>query len=264
MQTLEEKRAYRREWYLKNRDKMAQWNKEYHLRNKDVSAKKSREWRLANKDKLRESSRKWSAENREKANTYSRKSYYKNRSKTLEKRRELYSKNEYRKEYFREWVCRNKDKTKKYARKSRIKNKLKIAEWRRGWRLKNKEKVLEYNRNRQRIYRKSSPQHVLSNRIGCAMWRSLRQKKAARRWEDLVGYTAGDLKTHLESLFAEGMTWKLLMQGKIHIDHIMPVSRFKYEYPEDPEFKICWGLSNLQPLWAADNLKKNDKILCAM
>lgn len=27
--------------------------------------------------------------------------------------------------------------------------------------------------------------------------------------------------------------------------------------PDDPEFRECWALSNLQPLWAKDNMSKH-------
>jgi hypothetical protein len=34
---------------------------------------------------------------------------------------------------------------------------------------------------------------------------------------------------------------------------------FKFETPEDPDFKACWALSNLRPLWSTDNIRKSDK-----
>ena len=49
--------------------------------------------------------------------------------------------------------------------------------------------------------------------------------------------------------------------GEWHIDHILPDSSFYYVSTEDDEFKKCWALSNLQPLWAIDNLKKSNKII---
>ena len=95
--------------------------------------------------------------------------------------------------------------------------------------------------------------------MGSAIWHSLKSIKARRHWETLVGYTVDDLKKHLESLFRDGMSWE--NRGKWHIDHIVPRFRFHYEKPEDPEFKVCWGLNNLQPLWGADNLSKGAKTM---
>ena len=77
--------------------------------------------------------------------------------------------------------------------------------------------------------------------------------------QKLIGYTYDELTTHLESLFKDGMTWKGFMRGEIHIDHIVPKSRFRYNKPDDPELRACWSLGNLQPLWAKDNLSKWNK-----
>jgi hypothetical protein len=101
----------------------------------------------------------------------------------------------------------------------------------------------------------------ISNRIHSALWRSLKGNKNGRSWEMLVGYTCTDLKKHLENLFSDGMTWENM--GKWHIDHIIPKSLFNYETEEDEEFKKCWALSNLQPLWAIDNLRKSNKLFGA-
>lgn len=85
---------------------------------------------------------------------------------------------------------------------------------------------------------------------------SLVGRKAGRRWEEVVGYSLDDLMAHLESQFWPGMSWDNF--GTWHIDHIVPRSAFSFESTDDPEFRDCWALSNLQPLWAADNLHKSD------
>ena len=73
-----------------------------------------------------------------------------------------------------------------------------------------------------------------------------------------VGYTIKELMEHLEKKFVEGMTWD--NYGKVwHIDHIKPDSMFNYESVEDEEFKECWSLDNLQPLFAEDNLRKGNR-----
>ena len=99
----------------------------------------------------------------------------------------------------------------------------------------------------------------MQNRIRSGIHQSLSKGiKNNRKWELLVGYTVEQLKHHLESQFKDGMTW--LNMGKWHIDHIIPISAFNYEKPEDIDFKKCWELSNLQPMWAIDNFKKHDKL----
>ena len=65
------------------------------------------------------------------------------------------------------------------------------------------------------------------------------------------------LISYLESKFTEGMTWD--NHGEWHIDHIIPCCSFNLENEE--EQKKCFHYTNLQPLWAKDNLRKGGKIL---
>lgn len=71
-------------------------------------------------------------------------------------------------------------------------------------------------------------------------------------------FTLQELMLHLEKRFVPGMTWQ--NYGEWHIDHIRPDSSFSYESATDPAFLECWALSNLQPLWKLDNLKKGSKL----
>lgn len=70
---------------------------------------------------------------------------------------------------------------------------------------------------------------------------------------DALGCTSLELKHHLESRFTEGMNWD--NYGKWHVDHIKPISLAKTEQ----EAIQLSHYTNLQPLWAADNLKKSNK-----
>lgn len=76
---------------------------------------------------------------------------------------------------------------------------------------------------------------------------------------DALGYTSNELKEHLERQFTNGMSWEKFLAGEIHIDHIIPKSKFDLNTLED--LKACHGLSNLRPLWAKHNLKKSDHVL---
>ena len=78
--------------------------------------------------------------------------------------------------------------------------------------------------------------------------------------ENTLGYTFAQLRAYIESKFTEAMTWDLLMDGKIEIDHVIPRSSFYYESVHDQDFKDCWALSNMQPLWKKDNRAKSDKM----
>jgi len=106
-----------------------------------------------------------------------------------------------------------------------------------------------------------SVSYRLSHRMSDGIRDAICKNKAGRHWETLVDFTLEELKKHIESQFKDGMTWGAFMQGNIHIDHKIPQSKFKYEKPEDTEFRVCWSLSNLQPLWAKDNLSKSSKTM---
>ena len=70
----------------------------------------------------------------------------------------------------------------------------------------------------------------------------------------LLGYSPMDLVKRIESQFTDGMSWD--NKGEWHIDHIRPVVTFNFDSTDHPEFKECWALENLQPMWATDNLSK--------
>jgi hypothetical protein len=73
----------------------------------------------------------------------------------------------------------------------------------------------------------------------------------------LVGCSIEELKSHLQKLFLPDMNWN--NYGEWHIDHIIPCSSFNLTSIE--EQKKCFNYTNLQPLWAKDNLKKGVKLL---
>lgn len=71
---------------------------------------------------------------------------------------------------------------------------------------------------------------------------------------DSVGYTSAQLAAHIEKQFLPGMTWD--NRREWHVDHILPIRSFTYDSFQCPDFKACWALANLRPIWALDNLKK--------
>ena len=57
-----------------------------------------------------------------------------------------------------------------------------------------------------------------------------------------------------------GMTWETHGKYGWHIDHKIPISAFNFESPKDLDFKKCWALINLQPMWAKENIRKGAKV----
>jgi len=115
----------------------------------------------------------------------------------------------------------------------------------------------EYYEKKREDKRKDNLQSTLRGCMGTAIRNSLKLKKLSkddRVWEKRVGYSTEDLKKHLESQFTEGMSWDNFEDW--HIDHIIPQNLFIYESFEDEQFKMCWCLENLRPLWGKDNVTR--------
>ena len=137
--------------------------------------------------------------------------------------------------------------------------------WMRNWRENNPDASKEYSRS---YYNRHSSKFrsvaktrykldPLGARVSAGIRASIRGEKAGRRWSALVGYTADQLEDHIKRQFLPGMSME--NRHLWHIDHITPLSSFKYTSVNDEDFKAAWSLTNLRPIWAKDNQRKSDK-----
>lgn len=117
------------------------------------------------------------------------------------------------------------------------------------YRLNNREKINKYFKNRYI----NKPHEYAWRGMLSSVIRRLGGKKEFSTYETL-GYSAEQLKKHLENLFTDGMSWD--NWGEWHIDHKIPISKFNKK--DDP--KLVNSLNNLQPMWEVDNIRKSDKI----
>lgn len=201
------------------------------------------------KEKHKESSKKYRQEHKEekkiKDKQYRQKPEVKNRIN--EDRRKKYSENglsEKKKEYLKQYM---KEYNKKYIKtpKGEAANaKYRKSQKHKDYRKKQYEKI------------KNKPEYKINQYMSKGLWKALKNKKQGS-WKNLVSFSIEELKTHLENLFLPGMTWD--NYGEWHIDHIKPRSTFNIVSKTCSDLKECWSLSNLQPLWAKDNLKKSNK-----
>jgi len=119
---------------------------------------------------------------------------------------------------------------------------------------KNRKNELEFIRAREdKAFR-------LNRKMRVSMNHSLKYNgsKNGFHWFDLVNYDVNDLIKHLEKQFQDGMSWD--NYGEWHIDHKIPISVFNFSSPDHIDFKKCWALKNLQPMWASENISKHNKI----
>lgn len=157
------------------------------------------------------------------------------------------------KSHYRKYYSKNKEHINKKGKLYSIKNRAKTREYDRLWHRNHRDKT---KLSKQRYNNKIETR--ISNAISTPIGRLLHGKKAGRKWQTLTGWTLEELMAHLKKQFKDGMSWD--NYGQWHIDHIIPKAYFKFESASDPEFKRCWALSNLRPLWAKDNLHKSSNI----
>jgi len=107
---------------------------------------------------------------------------------------------------------------------------------------------------------KETPSFKLNSNIRRAIGKALNGSKNGRHWETLAGYTLDQLKSHIECQFLPGMSWDNYSVTGWHIDHIIPKNVFNFSKPEHPDFKRCWSLDNLRPMWSVENIRKGNRI----
>lgn len=119
--------------------------------------------------------------------------------------------------------------------------------------------VKERKNARRRERRITDPQFAVLERCRNRIAIALRNKsKKAFLTEELLGAPVAEVVVWLQNQFTDGMTWELLETGRIHIDHIIPVSLF--DLTNEDAQKVAFNYKNLQPLWAEDNLIKGDHV----
>ena len=165
-------------------------------------------------------------------------------------------------EITRNWTAKNPEWVYNRHKKWRDENRELANEIKRDWLNKNPEKRKQYRENykpRKREQRKerrnTDPIFNLTNRMRGRLRKYLiilNITKTNKTFE-IVGCSPQFLKEHLEKQFVDGMTWE--NRSEWHIDHKIPLSSAK---TEEELYKLC-HYTNLQPLWAEENLKKSNK-----
>ena len=107
---------------------------------------------------------------------------------------------------------------------------------------------------RERLYYENSAKFRLDCLSKAVLRNCLKGTQSNTLFETWFGYSLQEFKDHIEKQFHPYMNWN--NYGQWHIDHKEPKAKFNYETIGCEEFKKCWSLDNLQPLWKQDNLKK--------
>ena len=201
------------------------------------------------------------------------KKYYDNNKEKESKRKKIYNQNNKEKERLRvkKWYQNNKEE---YLSKQRIyylNTKERQRERSRIYRQNNKEKislrVKIYQKNNREIInknarryeairRKTDPMFKLKKLLRDRTYKAFKAKGYNKntKTQQMLGVDWEVCKAHIERQFTKGMSWDNSVEW--HIDHIIPLASANTE----EELKKLCHYSNLQPLWAVDNLIKSDKI----
>lgn len=143
------------------------------------------------------------------------------------------------------WRLSNPDRVKELSRAARKRNALKRA-------IQNKVNWLK---------RKKHPVHSLNHKMGRLLYMSLRGRggKRQKSWQELVGYSVSDLKAHLKAHLSADMLWDDVMDGTVHIDHVIPIAWWPIKSAGDEAFMACWSMDNLKPMWGNENITKQSR-----
>ena len=109
-------------------------------------------------------------------------------------------------------------------------------------------RVQELNRYR------NNPQHAIKARLRTRIRRVVTQHKSYGNTASIIGCSASEFMLHIQSQFKPGMNWN--NRSLWHIDHIKPCAAF--DLTDETQVRLCFHYTNMQPLWASENMEKGD------
>lgn len=166
---------------------------------------------------------------------------------------------EYKVKYHREHAEERIKKAKEYYEA----NKEKVREYKRSIRpIENARKRSPQARQKtnanRRAKKQSDPAWAMADRLRKRIGRAIRDYapgRKLRKTNEYLGCSMDEFMAHIQSLFLPGMNWT--NRDEWHIDHIKPCALFDLMDPRQQ--KQCFHYTNLQPLWAQDNIRKHAK-----
>lgn len=151
-------------------------------------------------------------------------------------------------EKVREWGREN-------SKNQRINNKQKCQDLKNNSYRKNIEHYRKQRTEYENKKRNENIQHRIKSNLRSRMISALKNGKKLDTTINLLGCSVNELKKHLECKFDNNMTWN--NYGRWHIDHIKPCALF--DLTDLKQQQECFHYTNLQPLWAFDNISKGKK-----
>lgn len=213
--------------YRENCDELKKRSNKHYHDNKETILAQRQKYKSANREKVLAKKREWSRLNTVQIATMSRRYRQENRQIILKKKKQY-----------------------------REQNPGKVAESRRRHAQANKDKLRQFYNERKRRRWATRPDYVMIERLRARLTNCLAGVSKSASTIKLLGCTREKLVAHIEAQFVLGMTWG--NRSEWHIDHIKPCASFDMLDPEQQ--RVCFHYTNLQPLWALDNLKKGARL----
>ena len=116
--------------------------------------------------------------------------------------------------------------------------------------------INKYNRERRLINPALKVKSSLRSRFYTEIKKA--KTKKSNKTIAILGCSIEFFINYIESKFQSGMTWENYGKYGWHLDHIKPCCSFDLTNPE--EQRKCFHYTNLQPLWAKDNISKGGRI----
>ena len=176
-----------------------------------------------------------------------------NKEKKKKWNKQYYSDN---REKNKQYYLDNREKILKQSKQYQLDNIEKLRERQKQYRLVNREKKKKYDRQYEKNKMKTDPIFKFIKYQRSRIRSALKRKRKSKSTIGLLGCSAERCWNHLEQQFKPGMTRD--NYGLWHIDHILPCAYFDLSDPKQQE--KCFHYTNLQPLWAIDNIKKGAKL----
>ena len=170
------------------------------------------------------------------------------------------SRKEYDRNYRRERRITNGERINRLNRERYSRNRDKMRAYHNEWNKKHKKRLSQLRKEKRKdINHKMKA--VLRCRIRAAIARMAihNHKYKYTSSINLLGDSVSNVIKYLEKQFKPGMTWENHGKNGWHIDHIIPCNAFNLSKLK--EQKKCFHYTNLQPLWASDNISKGAKIV---
>ncbi len=123
------------------------------------------------------------------------------------------------------------------------------------YRKQTRDHIREYKRLWEQNRANTNPEYRIRKSLRSRIRHAIKNGNKSAKTMNLIGCSLEYFVAYLESKFQDGMT--LDNYGEWHIDHIRPCASFDLTDPIQQ--KQCFHYTNLQPLWAKDNLSKGDR-----